>query len=164
MAKMESMEDLFLHELKDIYHAEQQLVDALPKISEKISSSELKSTMEMHLEQTKDQVKRIEEVFDKIGESPSAEQCQAMKGLLEECFEILEQDTTPEVLDAALIAAQQKVEHYEIAAYGTLATWADEMQNKEISELLGKNLEEEKQADEKLTRIATQTSNERAMK
>lgn len=164
MAKMKSIKDLFLHELKDIYHAEQQLVDTLPKISKKISSSELKSAMEMHLEQTKDQVKRVEQIFDKLGESPKAEKCQAMQGLIEECNEILKEDTTSEVLDAALIACQQKIEHYEIASYGTLATWANEMDNKEIGKLLSETLDEEKKADEKLNEIAMQSANERAMK
>ncbi|MEX0928315.1 MAG: ferritin-like domain-containing protein [Balneolales bacterium] len=164
MAKLESINDLFMHELKDIYHAEQQLVDALPTIGEKISSSELKSTMEMHLGQTKDQVKRLEEVFDKLGQSPQAEKCQAMEGLLDECREIMDQDADSAVMDAALIAAQQKVEHYEIASYGTLVTWAKELDNREVSELLGKTLDEEKQADEKLTQIAKQSANERAMK
>lgn len=164
MTKLESMKDLFMHELKDIYHAEQQLVDALPKINEKISSSELKSTMEMHLEQTKDQVKRAEEVFNKLGESPQAEKCEAMEGLLEECTEVLKQDASSAVLDAAIIACQQKIEHYEIASYGTLSTWADEMDNREISDLLKKTLNEEKQADEKLTQVAIQSANERALK
>lgn len=161
---MESMNDLFLHELKDIYHAEQQLVDALPKISEKISSSEFKSAAEMHLEQTKDHVKRIERVFDQLGESPVAEQCQAMQGLLDEAREIISQDTSSEVLDAALIAAQQKVEHYEIASYGTLITWAEELNNKEVADILKESLKEEKQADDKLTQIAVQSANERAIK
>ncbi|MEX0779491.1 MAG: ferritin-like domain-containing protein [Balneolales bacterium] len=164
MAKMESIKDLFMHELKDIYHAEQQLVDALPKINEKISSSELRSTIEMHLEQTKDQVKRVERVFDQLSESPTAERCQAMEGLLEEANEIMRQDISSEVMDAALIAGQQKIEHYEIASYGTLVTWAEEMQNKEIADILKETLQEEKQADEKLSQVAVQSANERAMK
>ncbi|MEX0684682.1 MAG: ferritin-like domain-containing protein [Balneolales bacterium] len=164
MSKIESIKDLFMHELKDIYHAEKQLVDELPKISKKVSSSELKSALEEHLKETEEQVKRVEEVFDKLGESPKAEVCQAMKGLLEECKEILKEDVSSEVIDAAIIASQQKIEHYEIASYGTLATWANEMENKEIAKLLGITLDEEKQADEKLNQIAMHGANERAMK
>lgn len=164
MAKLESMRDLFLHELKDIYHAEQQLVDALPKINEKISSSELRSTIDMHHGQTKDQIDRIERVFKHLDESPTAVQCQAMKGLLDESTEIMKQDISSNIMDAALIAGVQKVEHYEIASYGTLATWADEMGNEEVADILKESLKEEKEADKKLTEIAVRSANERALK
>lgn len=152
--KLDSLENLFLHELKDLLSAEKQLVKALPKMAEGASSEALRSAFEDHLEQTKGHVNRLEEVFALIGKSPRAEHCKAMEGLVKEGADLLEEEGTESVIDAALIGAAQRVEHYEIAAYGTTRTLAELLGYEEAVKLLEETLEEEKETDAKLTEIA----------
>lgn len=154
MEKIESLEELLLHELKDLYSAEKQLTKMLPKVAKKATSPELREALETHLEETEGQIERLEQVFELLGETPKAVKCKGMEGILEEGEETLKQKATPETLDAGIIMAAQKVEHYEIAAYGSLATWADMIGRKDVKKLLGETLDEEEQADEKLTNIA----------
>lgn len=151
---MENLQDLFEHELKDVYHAEKQLLKALPKMAKGAMSEALKAGFEEHLEQTQGQVERLERVFELLDMPARGKKCEAMEGLIEEGSSILEDEEASDVRDAALIAAAQKVEHYEIATYGTLCTWADLLGHSEIKELLGETLNEEKETDEKLTGLA----------
>ncbi len=154
MDKMETLEHLLIHELKDVYNAEKQLVKALPKVAKKASAPELKQAIEEHLEQTEEHVSRLEEVFEMLGQSAKSVKCKGMEGILEEGEEALKMKGSPDTLDAAIIMSAQKVEHYEIAAYGSLATWADMLGRKDIKRVLGQTLEEEEQTDEKLTKLA----------
>lgn len=147
---MAKLNETFLDELKDLYDAEHQLLKGLPKMAKAAEDEQLKTAFEEHLDETKNQVERLEEVFATIDEKPTRKTCKAMKGLLEEGQELIEEDAG----DAALIAGAQKVEHYEIASYGSLAAWARLMGNKEAADLLEETLDEEKAADEKLTEIA----------
>jgi ferritin-like metal-binding protein YciE len=156
------LHELFLDELADIYNAEQQLTKALPKLAKAAESEELREAFETHLEETEEHVSRLEQVAEQLGESLKRKTCQAMKGLVAEGEEILKEQKGSSALDAALIAAAQKVEHYEIASYGTLATWAEQMGHDEAVELLKETLDEEKNADEKLTSIAESIANQRA--
>ena len=151
----ENLQELFVEELRDVYDAEKQLTKALPKMAKAADSQELRAAFEEHLDITRMQVNRLEEVFRSLGLAARGKTCDGMKGLIEEGkghMEELEGST----LDAALIGAAQKVEHYEIATYGTLATWADLLGHQDAKDLLGQTLEEEKEADEKLTGIAGQ--------
>ena len=150
----ENLNELFVEEIKDIYDAEKQLVKALPKMAKATESAELRSAFEEHLEITKAHVSRLEEVFKLLGMAARGKTCEGMKGLIEEGAEAIE-EMEGTVLDAALIASAQKVEHYEIATYGTLATFADVLDMQDAKDLLGQTLEEEKEADEKLTQIAS---------
>ncbi len=154
MEKMESMENLFLHELKDVYSAEKQILKALPKVAKKAANPELKQGLEEHMEQTEEQVRRLEEIFEMLEQRPKAMKCKGMEGIIEEAEEALKMKGSPDTLDAGIIMAAQKVEHYEIAAYGSLATWADMMGRKDIKRLLGETLEEEEDTDQKLTDLA----------
>lgn len=158
----ESLKDLFLDELRDTLSAEKQLVKALPKMAEAATLPQLRKGFEKHLKETEKHVERLKQVFESIDETPRAKTCKAMEGLVEEGSEIIEEDAEPDVKDAALIAAAQKVEHYEIAAYGTLATWAKLLNYKKALRLLVQTLEEEKATDEKLTELAETTVNESA--
>jgi ferritin-like metal-binding protein YciE len=158
--KMESLQDLYIHELKDIYNAEKQITKALPKLIKKAKSPELKQSFEEHLQQTEGQINRLEEIFQRLDESTTGPKCQGMEGLLKEGDELLKEDATPEVLDAGIIVAAQKVEHYEIAAYGSLCTFAESLGFDEDLELLKQTIEEEKMADEKLTELAEAGVNE----
>ena len=151
-----SLDDLFLQELKDIYDAEKQILKALPKMAKGVDSEELRAAIEEHHTVTEKQVERLEEVFEMLGKAARGKKCVAMQGLLEEGSHLLKEDAEPAVLDAAVIAAAQKVEHYEIAAYGTLATYAELLGYEDAKELLGQSLEEEKETDETLTEIASQ--------
>jgi len=151
---IKNLNELFLHELKDVYDAEQQLVEALPRMAESATDPELAEAFRDHLSETEGHVNRLEQVFAAMGEEPEAETCEGMKGLLEEGNELLAEDAEPTVKDAALISAAQRVEHYEIAAYGTLRIWAATMGMDEVLQLLADTLEEEKTADQKLTIIA----------
>jgi ferritin-like metal-binding protein YciE len=153
---------LFLDELADIYNAEQQLTKALPKLAKAAESDELREAFETHLEETEEHISRLEQVAEHLDESIKRKTCQAMKGLVEEGEEIMKEQKDTSALDAALIAAAQKVEHYEIATYGTLVTWAEQMGHDEAVELLNETLDEEKNADEKLTSVAESIANERA--
>ena len=146
--------ELYVDELKDLYDAESRLVKALPKVAKAATSQKLRSAVEEHLEQTKGHVDRLKEIFDNLGEKPSGKKCPGMMGILKEGEEIMDEDFEGEVMDAALISAAQRVEHYEIAAYGCVRTWAELLGENEASSLLEKTLEEEKETDEKLTQLA----------
>jgi len=151
----DSLRELFHEELKDIYDAEQRITKALPKMAKVADSEELVSAFEEHLSETEEHIRRLEEVFDSIEESPAKKTCKAMVGLLEEGQELMDEDTdSPALKDAALIAAAQKVEHYEIATYGCLRTWAELLGEDEAVRLLQITLDEEGATDKKLTEIA----------
>lgn len=154
MPELSTLKDLFVKELRDIYDAEKQITKALPKMAKGAESEELRSAFEEHREQTLGQIERIEQVFEMLGERAKSVPCKGMKGLVEEGSEILQEDGEGAVIDAGLIGAAQKVEHYEIAAYGTLITYAKLMGNEEIGDLLGETLEEEKETDQRLTSLA----------
>ena len=158
----ESLHDAFEEELKDVLSAEKQLVKALPKMAKAATNEDLKAGFEEHLEQTKGHVERLEQVFELLDKTPRAKKCKAMEGLIEEGSEILEEDMEPEVMDAMLIAAAQKVEHYEIATYGTLVTWARQLGMEDAANLLQETLDEEKDTDMKLTQLAETSINAEA--
>jgi ferritin-like metal-binding protein YciE len=158
----DSLEDLFCDQLRDIYDAEQRLTRALPRMAEAAHNPELKRAFEAHHRQTEDQVKRIEEVFAMLGKKAEAKTCEAMKGLIEEGQEMVNAKGDPDVRDAALIAAAQRVEHYEIAAYGSARTFARRIGNDRAADTLQQTLDEEAATDKKLTQIAEQTVNVRA--
>jgi len=163
MPKIRTFEDLFLDELKDLYNAEQQLTKALPRMAKAATTPELRDAFQEHLEVTKEQVSRLEQVFEEIGAPAKGKTCQAMKGLIEESQELVKEGMESEVLDAGLIGAAQRVEHYEIAGYGTVRSMAEVLGHKRAVKLLEQTLKEEKAADEKLTRIASSVVNVRAM-
>lgn len=152
--KLDSLETLFVHELKDLLSAEKQLVKALPKMAKGAASESLRVAFEEHLEQTKIHVERLETIFEKLGKAARAEHCKAMEGLIEEGADLLEEEGTPTVKDAALIGAAQRVEHYEISGYGTARAIAEILGHSEAVELLQQTLDEEKETDAKLTEIA----------
>jgi ferritin-like metal-binding protein YciE len=160
--KMESLDELLEEELKDIYSAEKQLLKAMPRMAKKASSPELKRALEEHLRVTEGQVQRLEQVFQSLGQPAKAKTCKAMQGLLEEAKEIMGEDASPSVLDAGIIAAAQKVEHYEIASYGTVRTWARLCGQEEAAGLLQQTLDEEGEADERLTQLAESIVNPQA--
>lgn len=151
---MKTLADAFHDELRDVLSAEKQLVKALPKMAKAASHPELREAFEAHLEETQQQVERLEQAFEETGKAPRAKTCEAMKGLIEEASSLLEENAEPEVLDALLIAAAQKVEHYEIATYGTLCTWARLLGYDNALSLLKATMAEEEAADEKLTTIS----------
>ncbi len=157
-----SLMDVFLAELKDIYGAEKQLIKGLPEIAKAAESPELKKCFEDHLAETKEQAKRIEKIFSLLGEDREAKKCKAMEGLLEEANEIIDEFEKGSVRDSALIIGSQKIEHYEIAAYGSLCELAEVLGKHKIAELLDQNLEEEELADKKLTRVS-ETVNDAAL-
>jgi Uncharacterized protein conserved in bacteria len=159
---LQSLENAFVDELRDILSAERQLVKALPQMAKGASSDELRMAIEQHLEETKTHVERLEDVFRSLELSPRAKKCEAMEGLVEEGSSLLEENAAPEVLDALIIAAAQKVEHYEIATYGTLCTWAKLLGHETALKLLKQTLNEEEETDLKLTNIAIHV-NESAM-
>ena len=153
--KMTSLDELYVDQLKDLYSAESQLIKALPKMAKAAGSSDLRIAFEEHLNQTKRQAERIERIFSERGNgSPKGKKCVAMEGLIEEGKEIMQEDMEEAVMDAGLIAAAQKVEHYEIASYGTARAWAQQMGYDRDADLLQQTLEEESTANEKLTQIA----------
>jgi ferritin-like metal-binding protein YciE len=155
MAKIKSLEDFLMDELKDLYSAEKQLTKALPKMAKASSSDELRMAFENHLRETEGQIERLNKISKLAGGRPlTGKKCAAMEGLIEEGKEIIEEDCTPEVRDVALIAAAQRVEHYEIAAYGCVKTYARLLGYKEIEKLLTESQAEESAADEKLTELA----------
>jgi len=157
------MQKLYLEELRDIYSAEQQLVDALPKMAEKASHDELRTAFEQHLSQTQEHVRRLETIFDNLGEKPTGKECKGMKGLIEEGEDILKEDGDPDVKDAAMIAAAQRVEHYEIAAYGTVRTYADQLGLNDHAQLLQRTLDEEGNTDKRLNQLAMRKVNRDAL-
>jgi len=161
--KLNTLQELYVEELRDLYSAESQLVKALPKMAKAASSDELKQAFQEHLEQTKGHVNRLEQIFDELDESPKGKTCHGMKGLIEEGSEMLDQDGEDSVLDAGIIAAAQKVEHYEIASYGTVRTFADLLNQDEASRLLQETLDEESETNEKLNSLAEGMVNPEAM-
>jgi len=151
---IKTMDDLFVHQLQDIYYAEKQIVKALPKMIDKASNPQLKSDFSKHLTQTEEHVKRLEQVFEMHGAKAKAVDCPAIDGILKEADEVAGEVADPQVLDAAISAAAQAVEHYEITRYGTLATWANLLGRSDCAAVLGKTLAEEKATDEKLSQLA----------
>jgi len=151
---MDSLKDLYIDELKDLYNAENQLVKALPKMVKKASAPELKRAFQDHLEQTKGHIDRLEKIFKGLGEKPTGKTCKAMKGLVEEGAEIIKEDGDDSVLDAALIGAAQRVEHYEMAGYGVVRTFASLLGENSAVATLQRTLNEEGDADKKLTALA----------
>ena len=152
--KIRTLEDLLADELKDLYSAENQLVRALPKIAKAVESEDLRSALEQHLKQTQKHVERLERICEKLEINPKGKKCTGMEGLIGEGTEILKSEGASEPVEAGVIGAAQRVEHYEIAAYGTARAHARQLGFIEVANLLGKTLQEEKQADEKLTQIA----------
>jgi ferritin-like metal-binding protein YciE len=148
------LKHLYVEELKDLYSAENQMVKALPKMIKAATSEDLRTGFEEHLEQTKGHVSRLEEIFKALEESPKGKKCKGMEGLIKEGGEMIEEDLAPEELDAGLISAAQRVEHYEIAGYGCVSTYAKLLGEDEAESLLRETLEEEKKTDEKLTQLA----------
>jgi ferritin-like metal-binding protein YciE len=159
---IKTLDDLFVHTLQDIYYAEQQIVKALPDMIEKATNRQLTEGFRKHLEETKGHVKRLEEVFRMHGHSPKGVDCPAIDGIIEEAEDIAGDISDKATLDAALIAAAQAVEHYEITRYGTLVAWAKELGRSDCASVLKKNLDEEVKTDEALTKMATSRVNEKA--
>lgn len=154
MAKIQTLHDLFIHELKDLYSAETQLTKALPKMAKAAHDEELRAGFKEHLEQTQEHVRRLERIAELLDFSPKGKKCLAMEGLISEGAETISEDAAPSVKDAALICAAQKVEHYEIAGYGTMRAFAELLGYEEARELIEETLEEEKDTDERLTELA----------
>ncbi len=152
--KLHSLEDLFFEQVRDTYDAEKQLIKALSKMAKAASADELRAAFEEHLDQTRGHIERLERVFDLLGKKARGKSCDGMQGIIEEGEDILDADGEPMVLDAGLIAAAQRVEHYEMAVYGCLRTWARQLNHHEIADLIEQTLHEEKEADHKLTQIA----------
>jgi ferritin-like metal-binding protein YciE len=161
--KLDSLHKLFVEQLRDIYNAENQLLKALPKMAKSASSDELRQAFEDHLEQSKEHVGRLEQVFKDLDEKAKGKTCHGMKGLIEEGSEILDQDGEESVLDAGIIAAAQKIEHYEIATYGTLRTWANLLGQDDAAELLQETLDEEGDTDKRLNDLAEDIVNPEAL-
>lgn len=162
MAKIDSLEPLMIEELRDLLDAEKQVTKALPKMAKAASSDELRAAFEEHLEQTATQLARLNQVFDQIGEKPRAKKCEAMQSIIEEGEQMMEEAEEGPTRDALLIASAQKVEHYEMAAYGTARTYANLLGHSEAADLLDETLEQEKQTDLRLTEIAESVSNPQA--
>jgi ferritin-like metal-binding protein YciE len=164
MSKLKNLDELLQHELKDLYSAEKQLLEALPKMAEKASDPKLKEQFQSHLEETKAQKERIEKVCELLGISPGRMKCKAMEGLIEEGEDMIDENATPETKDAGLIASAQRIEHYEISGYGTAAHFAERLGHTEAFELLNQTLKEEQNADTKLNKLAKGSINKKAMK
>jgi ferritin-like metal-binding protein YciE len=157
--EMESLKELYVDELKDLYSAEKQLVKALPKMAKNATNPELQQAFTQHLEETEGHVERLEQIFEMLGERAGGKKCKGMEGLIEEAKELLEEDASEEVLDAGMISKAQHVEHYEIAGYGTVRTYARQLGLEDQAELLQQTLEEESNANELLTQIAESSVN-----
>jgi ferritin-like metal-binding protein YciE len=162
MAEAGTLHDAFIDELRDVYDAEKQLIKALPKMAKAAHSDELRRLLEEHLEETRGQVARLDEVFASIEEKPRGKHCEGIAGIIEEGKSVMEEDLDESTLDACIIASGQRAEHYEMAAYGTLVAWARAMGHEDAAELLEQTLEEEKTADEKLSAIAEGGINQEA--
>jgi ferritin-like metal-binding protein YciE len=160
--RLMDLQDLLVDQLRDLLYAEKQIIKALPAMAKQSSRPELRSAIETHVDETKGQVNRLGQVFEQLGLSARGKRCEAMDGLIEEARSLMEEDAEPAVLDAGLIASAQKVEHYEIASYGCCATWAQQLGLEPVARLLEQTLNEEKQADRKLTAIAEQNVNRQA--
>ena len=159
---IENLHGLFVHTLQDVYFAEQTIVKKLPKMAEKASSQQLRMSFETHLAETREHVKRLEQIFANLGEKAKAEECPAIEGITEEAEELIKEIKDPETRDAAMLASAQAVEHYEIARYGTLVAWAEEMGHTDVIPLLRKTLDEEKATDAKLSQLAESRLNKKA--
>lgn len=157
-----TLSDLYVEELRDLYNAERQILKALPKIIKAASHDDLKEALESHRQQTEGHVTRLEQIFEYLGKNAKGKTCHGMEGVLSEGAELIEEGPEAEVLDAGIIAAAQRVEHYEIAAYGSVRTWAEQLGLNDHVELLEQTLDEEKEADQKLTQLATESINEEA--
>ena len=157
--ELESLHELYIDELKDLYDAEKQLTKALPKMAKAASDRDLVKAFTKHEKQTRGHVERLERIFNDLGKSPRGKKCVGMAGLIEEGEELIKEKPDPDVLDAGLISKAQHVEHYEIAGYGTVKAWAEKMGHEEHVRLLEQTLEEEKEADESLTELAEQSIN-----
>lgn len=157
---IENLADAFYDELRDVLSAEKQLVKALPKMAKNATSKELRQAFESHLKETEKQVERVEQAFEETGKAARAKTCEAMQGLIEEADALLKEEAEPAVKDALMIAAAQKVEHYEIATYGTLCTWAEALGYTKALRLLKQNIDEEESADEKLSMLAETINHE----
>jgi ferritin-like metal-binding protein YciE len=162
MPNTSTLHDALIDELRDLYNAEKQITKALPKMSKAATSPPLADAFDLHLDETMMQIERLERVFESLGETPSGKQCEGIAGILEEGKKMMSEDFDELTLDACLIAAAQRVEHYEIAAYGTVIAWAKAMGHEEVANILHETLEEEKAADEKLTSLAKGGVNEQA--
>ena len=161
--KIDSLQKLFVEELRDLYSAEKQILKALPKMMKAATAPDLKAAFDQHLAETKGQVDRLEKIFESLGKNPKGKTCKAMEGLVEEGSDLMKEDIEPAVLDAGLIAAAQRVEHYEMAGYGTVRTYAKLLQNTEAAGLLQQTLEEEAATDKKLSRLAETSINLQAV-
>lgn len=162
MPEAGTLHDAFLEELRDTYDAEKQLTKALPKMAKAAASPDLRAAFEEHLEETRGQIERLDQVFESLEEKPRGKHCEGMAGIVEEGKSMMEEEFDEATMDAALIASAQRVEHYEMAAYGTLVAWARGMGHNEAADLLQENLDEEKAADEKLTQLAEGGINQQA--
>ncbi|WP_267361095.1 MULTISPECIES: ferritin-like domain-containing protein [unclassified Methylobacterium] len=161
-ADIKTLDDLFVHQLQDIYYAEQQITKALPKMISKATDPQLKQSFEMHLKETEGQIKRLEQVFQMHGHKPKAVDCPAIDGILKEANEVAGEVGDKEVLDAALVASAQAVEHYEITKYGTMIAWAKRLGRDDCASVLQQTLDEEKATDQKLTAMAESKINQKA--
>ena len=161
-AKEKTLSDLFLEGLKDVYHAEKQILRALPKMAKAAESEELRQAFQTHREETEQQIERLEEVFELVGKPARAKPCQAMQGIIEEGKEVMEDFADSEALDAGLIDAAQAVEHYEICRYGSLRSWATQLGMNDAARLLEQTLEEEKKTDKLLSKLAEGAVNRKA--
>lgn len=161
--EVDSLKKLYVEELKDLYSAEKQILQALPKMVKKATNPQLKDAFQEHLQVTQVQVERLERIFEALGKPARGKKCKAMEGLLEEGKEVMAEDMEAEVMDAALISAAQRVEHYEMAGYGTVRTWAELLGEKDAAKLLQQTLDEEGDADKSLTQLAETTINVEAM-
>jgi ferritin-like metal-binding protein YciE len=162
--EMNDLKDLLVENLKDLYSAEKQILSTRSKVSKAIESEELKAAFEMHMQETEEQKQRLERILTNMGEKAGGKKCKGMEGLIAENKELLEEDAEPEVLDAGLIVGLQKIEHYEIAGYGSAVTFAKLLGDDEAAELLAKTLDEEERTDKKLSEIAESTINVEAAK
>jgi ferritin-like metal-binding protein YciE len=160
--RMESLQDLYIDQLRDLYNAENQLVKALPKLAKASTSRELQTAFADHLEQTRGHVGRLEQIFDKLGVKPGGKTCKAMQGLVEEGSEMMDEDAEPAIMDAGLIAAAQRVEHYEMAGYGCVRTFAKLLGDEHAARLLQQTLDEEGQANKTLIGLAQSVVNVKA--
>ncbi len=163
MTKLKNLEDLFEHELKDLYSAEKQAIDAMPKMMQQANDPQLKQAFETHLEETKAQKERLDKVFELLGMSPGRKKCEAMAGLIAEGQELIDEKASPEVKDAGLIATAQRIEHYEISGYGTAAHYAERLGKKDVAKLLQQTLQEEQKTDTLLNELAKNSINQKAM-
>jgi ferritin-like metal-binding protein YciE len=160
---MKTLEDLLYGVLQDVYYAEKQLLKTLPKMAKQASSEELSQAFLTHRDQTEAQIERLEQAFEMIGKKPRAKKCEAILGIIQEGKEVIEEASDEDTMDAGLIGAAQAAEHYEIARYGTLCAWAKQLGKPQVARLLHQTLEEEKQTDELLTKIAESSVNREAM-